>query len=99
MEIKSGLLIISLSLYFSEILIFLIIKRELKLTSKSLDVIQEQLSRIIEHIGFNQLAVYSLIYFSILFVGYYLTWIFTFVITYQLISISFDLFFLRSLKK
>jgi hypothetical protein len=99
MEIKSGLLVISLSLYFIELMVFLVIKLQLKKHEENLDLIQEQFNRIIQHINFNHLAIYSLIYFVFLFVGYYLTWIFSLIITYQLLSISLDLFFLKSFKK
>ncbi len=101
MEIKTGLLIISLCCFFIELFLFFFIKNTLhKLqTERNLNVFFEQIARFMSEINTNHLAIYALIYLLLLLLCYYLPIFFSLIITYQLISISFDLYFYFQLKK
>jgi len=98
-DIKLVLFIISLSLYLVELLLFFVIKRLFKKKQTSEDQLLTQLSAIIAHVSFDHMAIFSLLYFLMLLLARIIPILFSLIITYQLISITFDFVLIKKMRR
>ena len=90
MTLVQVLFIVSLSLYFSELILFYLIKRKLK--GSSSDSFDRTLSELISKLDPQAIGFYSLFYFGLLFLAQWASWVMTLLLTLQFISISVDIF-------
>lgn len=88
------LFIVSLGLFLTEMILFASIRRRLRQT-KQADVLFEELKHTISRVNTRHLLTYSIIYFLLILLSYYVPFLFGIIIAFQLISIFVDVSLLK----
>ncbi len=93
---QNVLLMISLAIFFIELVLFQFLKNKIN-NSEQWDIFLEQAANILNEITFSHILIYTSVYSFVLLLCKWVPFLYSILITFQLISLTFDVYMLKKI--